>query len=144
MGCDCCTTANEAPRRAACPGCGHEGDSVTLTTLCHQLATPWRDAPTEQQHYFCGQPGCEVVYFSHDGIRYLEQALRHPVGQKSDAPQRTLCYCYDIRYSDLEDAARARQCRDFVVEETRHGRCACEQRNPSGRCCLRDFPKQEE
>jgi hypothetical protein len=60
------------------------------------------------------------------------------------AAGRTLCYCFDIRFSDLSDAAAAKQCREFVINQTRNKVCACEQRNPSGRCCLRDFPHQEE
>jgi len=31
--------------------------------------------------------------------------------------------------------------RDFVVAQTRLGLCACDTRNPSGRCCLIDFPR---
>jgi hypothetical protein len=30
-----------------------------------------------------------------------------------------------------------------VIEQTRLHNCACDVRNPSGRCCLKDFPKAE-
>ncbi len=144
MGCDCCTSPAETPHRANCPGCGTAGDAVSATTLHHQLRTPWQQHPGEGSYFFCNQPGCEVVYFNRHGARYSATELRQPVGQKSTDSERTICYCFDIRYSDLHHADQARQCRDFVIEETRHNRCACEQRNPSGRCCLRDFPKKEE
>jgi hypothetical protein len=112
--------------------------------LLHQLRAPWQHSISDTPHYFCSQSGCEIVYFGSGGQRFTAEALRQPVGQKSEDAARTICYCFDIRFSDLTDAASAKRCRDFVIEETRNKVCACEQRNPSGRCCLRDFPKQEE
>lgn len=142
MSCNCCSSAHEPPRRAPCPGCGEPGEAVTTTTLLHQLATPWQQRIADEPHYFCNQSACPVVYFDNAGQRFDSTALRQAVGQKSTAPGRTLCYCFDIRYSDLSDEARARQCREFVLAQTRHKVCACEERNPSGHCCLRDFPKE--
>jgi hypothetical protein len=117
---------------------------VTTTTLLHQLAKPWQQSPGDEPYYFCNQPGCTVVYFTTSGRQFGAEALRQPVGQKSTAAGRTFCYCFDIRFSDLAHATAARQRRDFVIQKTRHKVCACEQRNPSGRCCLRDFPTEEE
>jgi hypothetical protein len=117
---------------------------VGVTTLLHQLKEPWRQAITEGPYYFCAEAGCEVAYFDGAGRRFVVTGLRQPAGQKSTAADRTLCYCFDIRYSDLADSVSATRCRDFVIEATRAKRCACEQRNPSGHCCLRDFPKLEE
>jgi len=31
----------------------------------------------------------------------------------------------------------------FVVQQTKEKLCACESRNPSGRCCLADFKRME-
>jgi hypothetical protein len=142
MSCDCCTST--PARSAHCPACRQPGETVSTTTLLHQLATPWQQRLDEGAYYFCNQPGCAVVYFSDAGERFSSEALRQPAGQKSAAAGRTLCYCFDIRFSDLSDAAAAKQCREFVINQTRNKVCACEQRNPSGRCCLRDFPHQEE
>lgn len=79
-----------------------------------------------------------------NGGHFTTDAVRLPVGQKSTDTQRTLCYCFDIRFSDLADSASAKRCHDFVIDETRNKVCSCEERNPSGRCCLRDFPKEKE
>lgn len=141
MTCECC---DKVPRTASCPACRQPGAAVGTATLLHQLATPWRQSPGIEQHYFCNQHDCPVVYFTASGREFSAGELRQPVGQKSDAAGRTLCYCFDIRYSDLADPGAARQCRDFVIQKTRDKVCACEQRNPSGRCCLRDFPTEEE
>ena len=137
-GCSCETTAN----RATCPACGQEGESVGHTTLLHQLRTPWQQSLDEGTYYFCASAECDTVYFSTTGRQMGRDAIRQEVGQKSYRPDRMLCYCFDIRYSDL--AAAAERCRDYVIDKTRDNRCACVQRNPSGRCCLRDFPREEE
>ncbi len=144
MSCDCCTNTKKPPTVANCPGCNGQGDAVGTTTLLHQLKRPWQQGLEEGDYYFCAEQECEVVYFSREGARFDDTALRTAVGQKSTEPERLICYCFDIRHSDLADEASAKQCRDFVISETRNKVCACEQRNPSGKCCLRDFPKQKE
>ncbi len=142
MSCNCCESANKPPQKVACPACHQAAETVSTTTLLHQLRAPWRQSLGGQQYYFCAHPGCELVYFDSAGSRFDSAALRQAVGQKSTAAARTLCYCFDIRHSDLGDRAAAKQCRDFVIEKTRSKLCSCETHNPSGRCCLRDFPKE--
>jgi hypothetical protein len=119
------------------------GETVSTTTLLHQLRRPWSQPLSSEQYYFCAQPGCDIVYFTGSGGQLGTAALRQAVGQKSTESDRSLCYCFDIRHSDLADDVSAKQCHDFVINETRNKRCTCEERNPSGKCCLRDFPKQE-
>ncbi len=144
MSCHCCSSSNTPPHKAACPGCQQQGDTVSATTLLHQLARPWQQTIGDQQYYFCRHPECEVVYFDSDSASFNTDALRQPVGQKSGVTGRPLCYCFDIRYSDIADNGALKQCRDFVTEKTRSKQCSCETHNPSGRCCLRDFPKEKE
>lgn len=139
MSCDCCNTTTPHSR-VACPACGQPGEAVTTTTLLHQLATPWQQSLDRNPYYFCNQSACAVVYFNEVGTRFTGTQLRQPVGQKSTDTERPLCYCFDLRFSDMIDTDKARRCRNFVIEQTRNKVCACEQRNPSGRCCLRDFP----
>lgn len=144
MSCNCCVPADQPPVRVACPGCQQPAETVSASTLLHQLARPWQRSLGDQQYYFCAQPGCELVYFDNAESRFGSEALRQPVGQKATDESRTLCYCFDIRHSDLTDAEAATQCRDFVIEKTRSKLCSCETHNPSGRCCLRDFPREKE
>jgi len=42
-----------------------------------------------------------------------------------------------VRLGDYQSDKRLK---DFVVEQTKADVCACDIRNPSGRCCLKDFP----
>ena len=141
MSSDCCKSNHKASSKAACPGCKKPGEHVSTTTLLHQLTTPWQHPIAENDYYFCSQIDCDVVYFSTRGHPFDCTQLRQSVGQKSTEATRTLCYCFDIRQSDLYDAKSTKKCREFVIEKTRSKACACDTRNPSGRCCLRDFPK---
>ncbi len=55
-----------------------------------------------------------------------------------------LCYCFDIPEEDYREAMRnetGEEIRAFVVRQTAGKRCACDIRNPSGRCCLADFQR---
>ena len=138
---DCCGHGTTPPA-ASCPSCGGRGEAINHTTLQHQLTTPWRQVVPDTDHYFCPAPGCQTVYFDVTGHAFTQTALRTAVGQKSAAKDAMLCYCFDIRYSDLTDRDTAHCAREFVLHETKHKVCACEVRNPAGRCCLRDFPKE--
>ena len=144
MSCDCCPSSEKAPQKLACPACGNAGDTVHTATLLHQLVRPWQHTIDDQQYYFCRHPGCEVAYFGSRGARFNIDTLRRLPGHKSTNNDRMLCYCFDIRFNDISDSAAEKQCRDFVSEKTRSKLCRCETHNPSGRCCLRDFPKHEE
>jgi hypothetical protein len=87
---------------------------------------------------------CDTVYFGEDGSLYRRDDLRQDVGQKSTDRDRTLCYCFDVTESTvLEELERTgkSQSKAFVMEQVKQKQCACEIRNPSGKCCLKDFPK---
>lgn len=151
MSAECCDgdaqAAQRKPPRAvrtrACPECGHRAQAVGYLTLLHQLRTPLNQSLAEQPYWFCADPGCRVVYFGRDGAAYGATELREPVLQKSADPDRLVCHCFGISVSRVEEEIAERGAsasRQFVAEQTRRGNCACELRNPSGKCCLRDFP----
>jgi len=140
---DCCSSETSScsttgPKKRPCPGCGSEGVEVKPGTLLHQLRSPWRVELGEQKYYFCETAGCELVYFAEDGSRFGLAEIRGEIGQKRSDAQRLLCYCFGVTQADAEAGPEAKE---FVIRQTREGVCACDSRNPSGRCCLKDFPK---
>ncbi len=140
---DCCDHSPGGKRR--CPDCGNVSGTVSLQTLLHHIRSPLNQHLGEQARFFCGTPDCATVYFSAAGERYRLKDLRTPVGQKSHDPDRTLCYCFGISHKQVMDEEASAGCgfsRTFVEQQTRLKNCACEVRNPSGRCCLRDFPEK--
>lgn len=108
----------------------------------HQVRQPWRRNLTAQSYYFCDDPNCDVVYFGNDQQVILRSEIRQAVGQKSIAPDKPVCYCFDIRLRDLQTERDQNALKAFVIEQTKTSACDCEIRNPAGKCCLRDFPKQ--
>jgi hypothetical protein len=90
-----------------------------------------------KDYHFCETPTCPVVYYSPIGVRLDRGAVRAAVHQKDDGPDVPLCYCFGYTRSRLAregDAAVA-----FVNAEVKAHRCACDVKNPSGRCCLGDL-----
>jgi len=64
--------------------------------------------------------------------------MRTPVGVKEASADTLLCYCFGVSKQDFQTDPATRE---FVVAQTKAGLCSCDTRNPSGRCCLKDFPK---
>ena len=133
-----------SPRKAICPINGLGYSRVKARTILHQIKKPWQLNLLYQNYYFCDDPACDVVYFGEDKSTLARNDLRITVGQKSQALDKTLCYCFDIQFSDL-NAEKARvKAKTFVVEQTKNNSCDCELRNPSGKCCLKNFPNNRE
>lgn len=140
----CCPTEStpEFPRLATCPVNGRAYRQVGRRTVLHHVQKPWQAQLRDQDYYFCTDPDCDVVYFGADQSVIRRDAVRLSVGQKSTASDRTVCYCFDMTHADILGAQTdsGNACKTFVVELTRQSVCDCEIRNPSGRCCLKDFP----
>ena len=136
----CCSISNSPPPRAACPANGQFYPQVGLRTVLHHVTKPWQHELTSQAYYFCDDPDCNVVYFGDDHQLFRHDDLRLTVGQKSRSPDKHICYCFDIRMTDLQVGDNHEKLKAFVIGQTRDSTCDCEIRNPAGRCCLKDFP----
>lgn len=138
---DCCSSSaceSKPPKKYRCPANGQEYAEVSARTILHQLKQAWAWSPTASAYYYCDDPACDVVYFGNDDSVILRSQLRADVGAKSPADDALLCYCFGVSRADYQ---RDPSVKDFVTAQTKAGACACETRNPSGRCCLKDFPK---
>lgn len=138
---ECCSASgcnNAHSKRQCCPVNGHECAGVGARTIAHHIKEAWRWQPTAKRYFFCDDPTCELVYFGDDGSTILKSQLRMPPGVKETSDDRLLCYCYGITKRDFLNNPATR---DFVVAQTKAGQCSCDTSNPSGRCCLKDFPK---
>lgn len=136
---DCCPTSTEEyPNRHVCPVNGKAYGQVSPNTIKHHIKAPWAWQEKNQGYYFCSDPDCPVVYFGQDGYVIDKQAVRTVIGAKERSVNALICYCYGVSKAEARTDPRIRE---FVVEETKQRRCACETRNPSGRCCLADFPR---
>lgn len=140
---DCCSTSCSSqfrPKKHQCPVNGKTYSAVSSTTILHHISKPWSWKQKDQNYYFCSDPDCEVVYFGEDDSIIDKSALRTPVGIKDGSQESLVCYCFGVTYAESIDHP---DIREFVLAQTKDKHCACEIRNPSGRCCLKDFPKPE-
>jgi len=139
---DCCSSSCDIgtpSKRHRCPVNSKEYKEVTIKTILHHIKEPWSWKEKQQPYYFCEDPDCDVVYFGQDNSVINTAALLTTVGIKEKNPSAMLCYCFSVSFSV---AAENPEIKQFIADKTRSGVCACETRNPSGKCCLKDFPKQ--
>jgi len=140
---DCCAIAEKpatAPAVLACPVSGtrsRQVDALTVKALVRHL--PLGEPPT--QYYFCEAPGCEVVYFpwSPQAPRFHRADLLVPVSVKGDDDRLPLCYCFGVTRRDIREEIErsgASSVPERIRAEVKAGRCACEVKNPTGKCCL--------
>jgi len=137
----CCSnneTSSHYPKSHHCPINRQSYISVKRSTLLHHIKQPWLNALTEQAYYFCTDPKCDVVYFGLDNTTIPKNNVRTTIWQKSQSEEANICYCFGVTKKLAADDAGIKQ---FVIEQTKSGTCACETRNPSGHCCLKDFSK---
>ncbi|MEW8033598.1 MAG: hypothetical protein AB2777_09735 [Candidatus Thiodiazotropha endolucinida] len=139
---DCCPSSCDEgvqPKRHRCPVNGQEYKGVSTKTILQHIKDPWSWEEKKQSYYFCEDPECDVVYFGQDDSVINSAALRTTVGIKENNPSGTLCYCFGVSFGR---AAENPEIKQFITEKTKIGICTCETRNPSGKCCLKDFPKE--
>jgi hypothetical protein len=146
----CCETNGAATSRvspgsgvAACPLCKGEGQPVKLLTVKALLDEAALRRVEHGFYRFCPHPECRTVYFDPGtGLVFTTADVRVAVWQKEPPGSRRICYCFDENEADIRaeierhGSSRASQrVRDHIAA----GRCACEVRNPHGRCCQRDL-----
>jgi hypothetical protein len=98
---------------------------------------------------------CDVVYFPRDANApiFRRAALLVRTEAEEKAQDVPVCHCFGITRKDLEDEIASSGCSTAarrIAAEVRSGNCACEVKNPSGRCCLgrvaqvvRDFAQSQ-
>jgi len=120
---------------ARCPASGFEGKPVDWTTVAALTIGP---VPPRQDFRLCRDPECEVVYYGPAGavIETGDLNVQPGFGEGSD---RLVCYCFLHREADIARELAERGTTgvyDSIEREVQACNCACEVRNPSGKCCL--------
>lgn len=92
-------------------------------------------------YYFCEAQECDVVYFALDSQApiFRRGDLVVSVGAKSNVDPIPVCYCFGFTRNDIEDEIAETDrstVADRITTEVKAGRCVCEVKNPSGKCCL--------
>lgn len=140
---DCCSVnTTQSPVSAAmpCPVSGTRSKQVGLVTIQSLVRhLPFGMAPA--QYYFCEAADCDVVYFPSNPTAptFHRDDLLVRVGVKEPHDPIPVCYCFGITRKALEEEIRQTgnsTVAERIKAEVKADRCACELKNPSGRCCL--------
>jgi CopZ-like zinc binding protein len=145
---DCCSVnakTGAAPAVMGCPSNGARSKQVDMLTV-RSLVRHLPLGTPGTQYYFCETPGCDVVYFPFDLqapiFRRADLSVR--VGAKEATHPIPVCYCFGFTLKDIETEI-AETGRSTVGErisaEVKASNCACEVKNPSGKCCLGDIAR---
>ena len=137
---DCCSQSppqKSSPRKLACPVNHKDYIRVPHKTILHHVKESWNCNLKNQEYYFCEDPNCNVVYFGEDGTTIKKSELRTTIAIKEKSQKAFICYCFGI---SIDDVTHDPKIKNFVIQQTKKGNCSCETSNPSGRCCLKDFP----
>jgi hypothetical protein len=142
---NCCDESQLLPaelRGAGSPGgclsCQGPSHPVTLRTMLLMLKPEFFDQVGESQYRFCASPDCPVVYSSQEHC-FTTSDLRVRVGLKEKDGPVPLCYCLGFSEQDLREEFAAQgytTILDRIASLIKERMCACEERNPSGACCL--------
>lgn len=120
----------------SCPACGCRGQSVERSTVAALVAG---SVPARQAFWLCRERDCGIAYFGDAGARVPVSDLRFLPAFKSESPEAFVCYCFLHPRSEIESELRhdgISTLVDRIAVKVKAGECACEVRNPSGRCCL--------
>ena len=140
---ECCAVHEgqaKPPAVMACPVSGSrskQADALTVKSLVRHLRF---GAPTAQ-YYFCEDPSCDVVYFpwQSEAPTFGKSDLGVRVGAKEKSDPIPVCYCFGVTRKDIQEEIQQSGKSTFVARikaEVQRGNCACEVKNPSGKCCL--------
>lgn len=142
---DCCAAnvrTGAAPAVMPCPvngACSKQVDLLTVRSLVRQLPLGMQNTA----YYFCEAADCDVVYFAFDAQAptFRRSDLLVRVGSKETADPIPVCYCFGFTRKDIQkeitetgDSTVANR----ISAEVKAGNCACEVKNPAGKCCLGD------
>ncbi len=134
-----CSEKKPSPRKFACPENMQQYIEVDKKTILQHIKSPWQYTLDELKYYFCDDPNCDIVYFGIKGSVINKAQLRTVIGKKEKDENALVCYCFGISKAL---AAQNPEIKTYVTQQTKEKNCACEVRNPSGRCCLKDFPNK--
>lgn len=138
MGEACCgSNPTNVVQVLACPSCGQCGHSVALLTVQAQVAISLRTLAAHG-YQFCATQDCPIVYYAANAEPITSDQVRERVFQKEPTGEVLVCYCFRYRVAALQQADQTEQAAILasITAGIQQGQCACELRNPQGRCCL--------
>jgi Zinc binding domain len=128
-----------------CKKCSHHSQAVSQRIVLFTVRPQFLEEALNGTFRFCPDRECAIVYFEEKGSRvFTVDDLRLSVGVKASIDPIPLCYCFGFDESHLREEI-AQTGTATIPERISHlicqGLCACDVRNPSGKCCLGEVIK---
>ena len=137
--------ADELRDTDRCSSCNGQGRPVSRKTVLLMLKPELLERAMHGSYSFCSARDCSIVYFEDKGgHQFTVDDLRIRVGLKVTDDPIPLCYCFgfdDKHIRDEIEQTGSTSVPEKVSRLIREGLCACEDRNPSGLCCLGEVNK---
>lgn len=124
----------------ACLESGRRSKQVDLLTV-RSLVRRLPIGMPSTAYYFCEDSSCDVVYFpaNPEAPIFRRSDLLVRVGTKETEDPIPVCYCFGFTRQDIWDEIQRTgksTAAEQITVEVKAGNCACEVKNPSGKCCL--------
>lgn len=123
-----------------CPQCNNAGQSIDNATIKSLISVSLHRV-ADMTHRFCATTECDVVYFAEDKSEiFYTNDIRERIYQKDPHTDDVLvCYCFFHTVGDIKSSLD-KTGNSLIVDDINHGiqqgHCACDWRNPQGKCCL--------
>ena len=139
---DCCSNVKEikVENNGSCPSCKNKAKNVKLITLKSLLKpSALETLNAKENHYFCSNKVCDVVYFDTNNKEYLLSDIKVVVHQKDASVTTPICYCFDWTKEKIKEYVEKGLTPnpvEHIRENIKENRCGCDVNNPQGSCCL--------
>ncbi len=128
-----------------CSSCNGQGRPVSRKTVLLMLKPGLLERAMQGNYSFCSERDCSIVYFEDKGSQqFTVDDLRIRVGLKVNDDPIPLCYCFGFDEKHIRDEIEGSgntSVPEKISRLIREGMCACDDRNPSGMCCLGEVNK---
>ena len=134
---ECCDRTSD-PGGGSCPTCRTKGLPVRWTTVAALTLGP---VPPRGEFSLCLDTDCDVVYFGGFESPLLVEEVR-VLPRFKRGSEGFVCYCFLHTRESVVAETRAlgnSPTLESIRNNVKNKGCACEVRNPTGKCCLREI-----
>lgn len=138
----CVVPGTNASGEDICPSCDQQGKTVASRTV-NALVIPERAiAEGYPDGYYCQNRECAILYFFDSGFEPISKdEVELSVGFKEMKAPLLVCYCFEHTKAAIQEDFQAHGQSTIeadIRQKVADQQCSCEDKNPTGRCCLGD------
>lgn len=125
-----------------CPSCNQKGKPVASRTVNALVVAERSIAEGYPDGHYCQNPECATLYFFDSGIETVaKDEVNVSVGFKELKGAQLVCYCFEHTKDAIQEDFQVHGQSNIeadIRQKVAAKQCSCEEKNPTGRCCLGD------